>query len=112
MRCRYNSKIDVIVCHSEFPTGVRISVTVCNKIWLPERNPPPKKATPLSRGQRLWNVPFIKGSKTLERPLDKGENVCEANEGDLRRRNNNMIYMTIMLLAPNVPLTVILRAKN
>ena len=60
---------------------------------LPIRNPPPKKATPLSRGQRAKS------------PLDKGENVCEANEGDLPLSNNNMIYMLIMLLAPNMSLT-------
>jgi len=48
---------------------------------------------------------LYQGVKDSKRPLDKGENVCEANEGDLRRWYNNMIYMVIMLSTPNVSLT-------
>ena len=53
--------------------------------------------------------PLYQGGKDQERPLDKGENVCEANEGDVRRWNNNMMYIMIMLLASNVSFRVCLR---
>ena len=56
--------------------------------------------------------PLYQGVKDSERPLDKGENVCEANEGDLRRSINNMIYIIIMLLTPNVSLTDCLYASS
>jgi len=42
---------------------------------------------------RLRRRPLYQGVKESERLLDKGENVCEANEGDSRQCSKSMIYM-------------------
>jgi hypothetical protein len=45
------------------------------------RNPPPKKATPLSRGQRLSNVSLIKVKDSGNVPLIKGKMFAKQTKG-------------------------------